>query len=67
MTAHSYPQDIENIVVPLINFSDEEKDKFKTYVFKSYFNSKHSKQLIQEAKKDVEDLIEGNFDMSKIR
>ena len=27
----------------------------------------YSKQLIQEAKQDVEDLIEGNFDMSKIK
>jgi len=26
-----------------------------------------SKQLIQEAKQDVEDLIEGNFDMSKVK
>jgi len=27
----------------------------------------YSKQLIQEAKQDVEDLIEGNFDMSKVK
>jgi hypothetical protein len=26
-----------------------------------------SKKLIQEAKQDVEDLIEGNFDMSKVK
>jgi type I restriction enzyme S subunit len=29
--------------------------------------TKESKQLIQEAKQDVEDLIEGNFDMSKVK
>ncbi len=37
--------------------------KYKAYV--EQMNK--SKQLIQEAKQDVEDLIEGNFDMSKVK
>jgi len=66
MTAHSYPQDIERILVPIIELTTEEKEKLKNYVLKSFTNEVLAKQLIQEAKQDVEDLIEGNFDMSKL-
>lgn len=66
MTAHSYPQDIGKILVPIINLTNEEKKKLKDNVVRSYNNEVLAKQLIQEAKRDVEDLIEGNFDMSKL-
>ena len=66
MTAHSYPQDIERILVPIIELTTEEKEKLKNYVVKSFTNEVLAKQLIQKAKQDVEDLIEGKFDMSKL-
>lgn len=66
MTAHSYPQDIEKILVPIIDLTSEEKESLKNNIIKSYNNEVLSKQLIQEAKQDVEDLIEGNFDMSRL-
>lgn len=66
MTAHSYPQDIGKILVPIINLTNEEKKELKDNVVRSYNNEVLAKQLIQEAKQDVEDLIEGNFDMSKL-
>lgn len=66
MTAHSYPQDIAKIIVPKINLTSEEKEILKDNVIKSYNNEVLAKQLIQEAKQDIEDLIEGNFDMSKL-
>lgn len=67
MTAHSYPHDISKILVPMINFNREEERILKEAVEKSYNNEVLSKQLIQQAKQDVEDLIEGKFDMSKLR
>lgn len=66
MTAHSYPQDIGKILVPIINLTNEEKEELKDNVVRSYNNEVLAQQLIQEAKQDVEDLIEGNFDMSKL-
>ena len=58
-------QEIGRIIIPII--SKENQDKIEELI-KNYINKKRqSKQLIQEAKQDVEDLIEGNFDMSKVR
>ena len=67
MTAHSYPEDVSKIIVPILDFSLEELNVMKSAVELGYRYTKESKQLIQEAKQDVEDLIEGNFDMSKVR
>lgn len=66
MTAHSYPKDIEKILVPIIDLTSDEREYLKNNVITSYNNELLSKQLIQEAKQDVEDLIEGDFDMSKL-
>ena len=58
-------QEIGRIIIPII--SKENQDKIEELI-KNYINKKRqSKQLIQEAKQDVEDLIEGNFDMSKVK
>lgn len=56
---------INNLNVPVISMEKQQiiGGKYKAYV--EQMNK--SKQLIQEAKQDVEDLIEGNFDMSKVR
>ncbi len=67
MTAHSYPEDVSKIIVPILDFSFEELNVMKSAVELGYRYTKESKQLVQEAKQDVEDLIEGNFDMSKVR
>ena len=67
MTAHSYPEDVSKIIVPILDFSFEELNVMKSAVELGYRYTKESKQLIQEAKQDVEDLIEGNFDMSKVK
>ena len=58
-------EEVGNIMVPRINDNKEEiiANKIKLYIELLY----QSKQLIQEAKRDVEDLIEGNFDMSKVK
>ena len=58
-------EEVGNIMVPRINDNKEEiiANKIKLYIELLY----QSKQLIQEAKQDVEDLIEGNFDMSKVK
>lgn len=56
-------QFIDNMIIPLIN--EESVEKLYEIEEKRCNNIYLSKQLIQEAKKDVEDLIEGNFDMSK--
>ncbi|WP_434565057.1 restriction endonuclease subunit S [Thermoanaerobacterium thermosaccharolyticum] len=58
-------QEIGRIIIPII--SKENQDKIEELI-KNYVNKKRlSKQLIQEAKQEVEDLIEGNFDMSKVK
>jgi hypothetical protein len=67
MTAHSYPEDVSKIIVPILDFSLEELNVMKSAVELGYRYTKESKQLIQEAKQDVEDLIEGNFDISKVK
>ncbi|SKB72957.1 type I restriction enzyme, S subunit [Acetoanaerobium noterae] len=55
---------INNLLIPVIdkNMQDDIGNKFK----ESNEKFLKSKQLLGEAKKDVEDLIEGNFDMSKL-
>lgn len=57
-------QFIDNMIIPLID--KESVEKLYEIENKRCNNIYLSKQLIQEAKKDVEDLIEGNFDMSKL-
>lgn len=56
---------IENIRIPLIE--KQKQEDVGALVEKYIDNIYQSKQLILEAKQDVEDLIEGNFDMSKVR
>lgn len=57
-------QFIDNMIIPLIN--EESVEKLYEIENKRCNNIYLSKQLIQEAKKDVEDLIEGNFNMTKL-
>ncbi|RLL86352.1 hypothetical protein CN13_09230 [Petrotoga sp. HKA.pet.4.5] len=55
----------ENIIIPIL----------EEYIIMNLYNLElrrcnniyQSKHLIQEAKQDIEDLIEGNFDMSKVK
>lgn len=56
---------INNLKVPVVSIEKQQiiGGKYKAYV--EQMNK--SKQLIQEAKQDVEDLIEGNFDVSKVK
>lgn len=58
-------EDLINIDIPFIEI--EKQEKISKNVGKYLANFYTSKQLIQEAKQDVEDLIEGNFDMSKVK
>jgi len=53
------------IEIPLIDIDIQLIIEEKIAKYKNKINK--SKQLIQEAKQDVEDLIEGNFDMSKVK
>ena len=58
--------DFNEMYIPVI--SDKQKVYYITHKVSQYFGLLYqSKQLIQEAKQDVEDLIEGNFDMSKVK
>jgi type I restriction enzyme S subunit len=50
----------------LPQFEDSIKKEVKNKIVQSMDNIYTSKQLIQEAKQDVEDLIEGKFDTSKL-
>lgn len=61
---HLAIEDIRNIVLP--KFEDAIKEEVKNKIIQSVDNTYTSKILIQQAKQDVEDLIEGNFDMSKL-
>ena len=58
-------EELNNIVIPQL--ANNIMDKIHHNVLNSLIKHKESKQLIQEAKQDVEDLIEGNFDMSKVK
>ena len=53
------------IEIPVIRIEIQVLIENKIIEYKNKLNN--SKQLIQEAKQDIEDLIEGNFDMSKIK
>jgi restriction endonuclease S subunit len=57
--------EFEELEVPMV--SEEEQKAIGDLVFRRIKAINQSKQLIQEAKQDVEDLIEGNFDMSKVK
>lgn len=57
--------DLINIDIPYID--DEKQEKISNFTNKYLTDIYASKRLIQEAKQDVEDLIEGNFDMSKVK
>jgi restriction endonuclease S subunit len=56
---------LNDVVIPIIDKTKIEN--ISNLYEKSLNNLFYAKQLIQEAKQDVEDLIEGNFDMSKVR
>ena len=58
-------ENIKLLKVPILNKDIQDKIGNKILHFINITNN--SKQLIQEAKQDVEDLIEGNFDMSKVK
>lgn len=53
------------IEIPIIKIDTQILIENKVIEYKNKLNN--SKQLIREAKQDVEDLIEGNFDISKIK
>lgn len=61
---HLALEHIDDIFIPTID--NKSKDNINIKVLKSIDNIYLGKQLIQQAKQDIEDLIEGNFDMSKI-
>lgn len=61
---HLAIEDIKNIVLP--EFEQTIKQAVKSKIIRCIEDIYYSKELIQEAKQDVEDLIEGNFDMSKL-
>ena len=62
---HLSLEHIGDIFIPVID--NKLKREINMRVIKAIDNVYLSKQLIQEAKQDVEDLIEGNFDTSKVR
>ncbi len=62
---HLSLEHIGDIFIPVID--NKLKQEINMRVIKGIDNVYLSKQLIKEAKQDVEDLIEGNFDMSKVR
>lgn len=55
---------IMNICIPKV--SKDIKEKILLNVTEAVKSIYYSKQLIQEAKQDIEDVIEGNFDVSKL-
>ncbi len=55
----------ENIIIPI--FEEDVIMNLYNLELRRCNNIYKSKQLIQEAKQDVEGLIEGNFDMSKVK
>ncbi|HZG60986.1 MAG TPA: restriction endonuclease subunit S [Anoxybacillus sp.] len=62
--AHISLRDIENILIVLPD--NKTLEEISTKLYKACHNLYMSKKLIGEAKQDVEDLIEGKFDESKI-
>lgn len=65
MTAHSYPDDIRNVLVPIINFTQDELREMKSNIINAHTASKYSQELIDSAMLDIEDLIEGKFEINK--
>ena len=57
-------EDLRDISVPIID--KQKMNKIHDNLTDSIIKINKSKKLIQQAKQDVEDLIEGNFDMSKL-
>ncbi|WP_031517042.1 restriction endonuclease subunit S [Desulfofalx alkaliphila] len=64
ITASYYPKDVRQLCIPLIE--REKQDMVADKYIEIIKCKEQAKQLIQEAKQDVEDLIEGKFDMSKL-
>lgn len=58
-------EDITNIYIPIPN--KDFINKVNVFLKNKVILLNKSRLLIKEAKKDVEDLIEGNFDMSKVK
>jgi len=65
MTAHSYPDDIRNILLPVINFTQDELQEMKSNIINAHSALKYSQELIDSAISDIEDLIEGKFEIKK--
>lgn len=57
--------DVVKVFIPM--YSENQINKITENYRRIIDNIYTSKKLIEEAKQDVEDLIEGNFDMSKVR
>ena len=57
--------DVVKVFIPM--YSENQINKITENYRRIIDNIYTSKKLIQEAKRDVEDLIEGNFDMSKVK
>ena len=51
MTAHSYPEDVSKIIVPILDFSFEELNVMKSAVELGYRYTKESKQLSKKPNK----------------
>lgn len=56
---------LNEVMIPIINKT--EREEISNLYKNSLNNLFHAKKLIFEAKQDVEDLIEDNFDMSKVK
>lgn len=67
-TGSTYPTINENDVVKIFipQYSEKQINKISEKYRRIIESIYRSKKLIQEAKQDVEDLIEGKFDMSKL-
>ena len=55
-TAHIYPKDIENIIIPII--SPTKQEKIEKLLRESQSLMKESEKLVKNSIKDVEELIE---------
>jgi restriction endonuclease S subunit len=64
ITASYYPKDVRQLCIPLIE--REKQDMVADKYIEIIKCKEQAKQLIQEAKQDVEDLIEGDFEMSEL-
>jgi hypothetical protein len=57
--------DLLDIDIPVVD--EKIISEISELVVNEFNNLRRAKQLIQQAKQDVEDLIEGKFDMSKLK